>query len=356
MKLLMITRKIDRKDALAGFSYDWIKKISRQVESLKIICLEKGDISDLAQNIEIHSLGKEKSYHSHFIRRLAFILRFQKLAWQITPQVDGVFCHMNPEYTILIWPWAKLFRKKIVSWYTHKAVTWKMQLMERLADVILTASIESFRLPSKKVKVVGHGIDTEKFKPSTINHQPSTIIFTILSVGRISPTKDYETLIKAADILRDQLGFKDFVVNIIGAPGLAEQQSYLESLQQMVRAMNLETKVKFLGPVPNKDIVPYYQKTSLFINLSDTGSLDKAVLEAMACGVLVLTSNEAFEKILPADLLVEKNNPRILAQKILDLSNWSKEKRNDISAKLRQIVVREHNLDNLTVKIIDQFN
>ncbi|MFH0820032.1 MAG: glycosyltransferase family 4 protein [bacterium] len=378
MKLLMITRKVDQDDALAGFAYNWIKKIAKKTDSLKVICLEKGNISGLPENVEIYSLNRDKySRSSRLIRRLALCLNFQKLAWQLTPTVDGVFCHMNPEYTILIAPYAKLFKKKIVSWYTHKAVTWRLKLMEKLADAVLTASPESFRLPSKKVKVVGHGIDVEKFKPSNVILSPPKADeesrenlagssrrstesgtpqddknFIILSVGRISPTKDYETLIKAADILQNKLDFK---IKIIGSPGLAEQASYFFSLKEMVEKMNLREKVEFVGAVPHREIASYFKSADLFVNLSDTGSLDKAVLEAMASGALVLTSNEAFSKILPTELMVEKNQPEILAQKILWVFNLNQDRKKELSGKLRQIVVESHNLDKLVEKIIEQF-
>jgi len=54
----------------------------------------------------------------------------------------------------------------------------------------------------------------------------------------------------------------------------------------------------------------------IFINLSDTGSIDKAVLEAMASGCLVLTSNEAFTNILKPQYLTQKD-PARLAEKII---------------------------------------
>ena len=60
MKLLMITRKVDKDDGLAGFTYNWIKKLAGQVEFLYVMCLEKGNISGLPTNVEVYSLGKEK--------------------------------------------------------------------------------------------------------------------------------------------------------------------------------------------------------------------------------------------------------------------------------------------------------
>ena len=61
---------------------------------------------------------------------------------------------------------------------------------------IFTASHLSFRLKSSKVVVTGHGIDTELFKPDHLRLNPKDQRFNlrILSVGRIAPVKNYETL------------------------------------------------------------------------------------------------------------------------------------------------------------------
>lgn len=349
MKLLMITRKVDKNDALAGFAYDWVKKLGEQTESLKVICLEKGDVSGLPDNIKVYSLGKEKGFG-----RWREFFNFQKLAFKLTPKVDGVFCHMNPEYTILIAPYAKLFGKKIIAWYTHKQVTWKLRLVNLLANKILTASKESFRINSSKTVVTGHGIDVEVFKPSKKQGQKDEI-FKILSLGRISPAKGYEILIKAADILVNKQNIKNLQVNIVGGPGLSNQIIYFEALKEMVKMMNLKQCVFFLGSVPHKKTVEYYQNSDLFINLSDTGSVDKTVLEAMACGCLVITSNEAFFDILPSEFLIEKNQPEKMAQKIKYIMDMSYKEKEEIGAKFREKVKQDHNLDLLVLKIVGQF-
>jgi len=362
MKLLMITRKIDRYDPLAGFAYGWVKKIAQNLDNLKVLCLEKGDISDLPANVEIHSLGKEKG-----TSRFGRFWHFQILALKLVPSVDGIFCHMNPEYTIAIAPYAKIFNKKIVSWYTHGTVTPKLKMMEKVANVILTASKESFRLPSKKVIVTGHGIDTAFFHPpapgqETISkfylagRKPGNLsAFKILSIGRISPTKDYESLIKAIDILVNDKKITGLKVNIIGGPGLPQHQIYLDSLEEMVSVMKLQGIVSFLGAISNIETVGHYQDADLFVNLSHTGSVDKAVLEAMSCGSLVLTSNEAFTPILGPDFIVLSNNPQKLAEKIEWVIKLSAEQKKATKEKLRAEVVKHHDLDNLAIKIIEQF-
>ncbi len=123
----------------------------------------------------------------------------------------------------------------------------------------------------------------------------------------------------------------------------------------MVSRMNIPDKVEFLGPKPNTEIPKYLARSDLFINMSGTGSLDKAVLEAIACGCLSLTSNEAFKEVLPADLIVERDKPAKLAENIKYLLNLPEDKIKKLKDDLRAEVVRNHNLDNLVKKIIRQF-
>ncbi len=341
----MITRKVDQDDSLAGFTYDWVKKIGEQLEKLIVITWQKSDKAGLSENIELISLPENK------IKKL-LVLKFQLL--KILPRVDGVFCHMNPEYTILSAPIAKIFRKKVVSWYTHRAVTLRRRLVELLANKIITASDKSFREPwfKSKVEVLGHGIDINLFRP--LSEREKQNVMRLISVGRISPTKDYESMIKAIDILANQ-GITNIKLNIVGGAGLPGQNIYFDNLKQMAKNMGLADRVEFLGEISHPEIPRYLQHSDVFINLSGTGSVDKAVLEAMACGCVVLTSNEAFAEILPSELMVEKDNPKKLAEKIKWVMELPQEKVISLKQQLRQQVVQNHNLDNLVKKIIEQF-
>ncbi len=347
MKLLMITRKVDRQDHLAGFTYNWVKKIGESLNKsggkLTVICLQKGDTKGL-ENTKIYSLNKNPGKN-----KLSSFFKFQKLAWQLVPRSDGVFCHMNPEYTIAVAPAAKFFRKKIVSWYVHQSVTLRLRILEKLANKILTTNRESFNLQSKKVQVVGHGIDTATFKPGTPESNPQ---LSLLSIGRISPSKDIESMIKAVDILKDRGQL--VTLKIIGGPGLPGQQTYFDSLKKMIKAMNLEAQVEMTGAIAHQNIVPYLQSADIFVNLSKTG-LDKAVLEAMACECLVITSSAAIKSTLPGNLIIKKDRPDLLAIKIDELNKMSLAGKAKLKTELREIVVKNHNLDNLVGKIIASF-
>ena len=350
MKLLMITRKVDLEDSSpAGFTYNWVKKLGEKLEELYVITWQKSDRGDLPKNIEIISLPNNKFFK-------IFVLQFRLL--KILPKVDGVFCHQNPEYTILIGPLAKIFRKRIISWYTHKAVNWRRRLMELLADKILTASSLSFRKPffPNKVEVTGHGIDINYFCKSPYKHKDEK--FHIISVGRISPIKNYETLIKAIDILVNEKNKNNIELIILGSAVLKSDNEYLRKIKKLSESENLIRGkyhyIEIVGRgIPYRDITTTYWNSDLMVNLSQTGSVDKAVLEAMACETLVLTSNEAFKDILKDERLMFKpRDYNDLADKIINLMNLSDEGKKKIGQSLRKAVVDNHNLDKLVGKIL----
>jgi len=217
--------------------------------------------------------------------------------------------------------------------------------------VIFTSTKSGFRLRSKKLNVIGQGIDTDLFKPT--EQARDNKIFRIISVGRISPVKDYETLLQALKIISD----KNIHADIIGGAGTPEQEKYFQSLRKIARGEGIEDCVDFAGPVANREIVGVLQSGDLFVNMSRTGSLDKAMLEAMACAVPILTCNEAMREVLGSykdTLMYEKGGADRLAEKIKEFVSMNKSKREIIGRDLRQIVVRDHGLKQFVGKIISR--
>ena len=342
MKLLIITQKVDINDDNLGSFHSWLEKLAEKAD-IFVIGNYVGKY-DLPENVKVFSLGKERR-----VGRLVKIFKYQWFLLKLLPRVDGVFFHMCPEYVLGAHLLPKIFRKKTLLWYTHKSVNWKLKLAEKLVDKIFTASKESFRLPSKKVEITGHGIDINKFKPAETKKDGSK--FKIISVGRISPVKNYEIMINMAEILKNKdfsaqggsaLGWE---IKIAGAPILENDKKYFEKLKNLIKEKKLDDIVEFVGPIPNKYIAEFYQSGDLFINLSDTGSLDKAVLEAMACGLKILTSNEAFLKTIPLENFTI-NDSMSISDKILSLS----QKENNTY--LQTFISEKNNLNKLIEKIV----
>ncbi len=263
MKLLICTQKVDKNDSVLGFFHLWLEEFAKHCEKLTVICLEKGEY-DLPQNVKVLCLGKNIQYpisNIKFICQLKYLWRFYKYIWQERKNYDGVFVHMNPEYCILGGVFWQLWHKKVLLWYMHKAVNLRLRLGTLFVNKIFTASKESFRLSSEKVEVVGHGIPVDVFADQPENVPAGQLC--LLAVGRNSPSKDFDTAIKA--------------------------------VQELKNNRNLPP-IKFVIESSRKyDEMPkVYHSCHILIHTSRTGSMDKVVLEALAAGRLVVTSSEAY--------------------------------------------------------------
>jgi glycosyltransferase involved in cell wall biosynthesis len=352
LRLLLFNLKTDADDSNLGFTTDWINALAPFCEYVDVVTMQVGRLA-VADNVRVFSVGKERDY-GDARRTLEFYRRLFRLL--CGRQYDVCFAHMMPLFAVMGAPLMKLWRVPIVMWYTHKAVSLKLWLAEKVSGRVVTASPESFRLPSQKVRVVGHGVDTHVFKPLDRKHDTERS-FVVISVGRIAPVKCLNVLIDAAHSLYAEQDVQDLHVRIIGEAA-PEYDEYAHRLREKVKVLNLEDVVEFAGGVSHDRVVDEYQQADVMVNLSKTGSIDKAVLEAMACGLPVVTSNEAFRDMLArwdALLFIPPDSPEQLAASLMKLKHIFDAERLELGNELREIVVREHSMDRLIAHLISVF-
>lgn len=320
-------------------------------------------------NVRVFSLGKEQlRKRSDLVRKrsdlgnfglrsvlveqfqkVKYIINFYRLIWRERKNYDTVFVHMNPIYVVfggLLW---RIWDKKIGLWYAHKQVDLKLRIAEKFANIIFTVARGSFVLQTRKLNIVGHGIPFDFFKkraPSVIHEK-----FRIISVGRISPIKNLETLIEAVNILRD----KNIAIDtlIVGGPAHKGDEEYLEKLKNKVSEKKDEDSVMFTGSIPNNKIREYYWKSDLSINLCPTGGVDKAVLESIASGLLVLVSNEAFSEYFGKYselLLFKERDVTGLARKIMEITSRGDKK--EMKKYIYERTIERANIDCLILRIL----
>lgn len=276
MKLLLVTQTVSQNDPALGFFIRWIEEFAKHCERVEVICLNEGR-HILSKNVRVQSLGKENG-PPRFARRLVYAFRFYALLSRLRGQYDAVFVHMNPEYVILGGPLWRLLGKRVALWYTHKSVNLKLRVATFFANVVLTASKESFRLQSRKIRVTGHGIDTKFFSPG----QPVARDDFALSVGRLTRSKRHDLAIRRAVADHREL-------HIAGeGPDKARLLALVDELHAHVR---------FLGGITQAQLRDEYRAAAYLIHTSETGSLDKVVLEALACGLPVHTNDPALKTL-----------------------------------------------------------
>lgn len=350
MNVLLITQKADRSDPVLGFTHAWFERLARRVEHLHLLVLARGEHT-LPDNVSVMSMGKEAG--AGRVTRLArFAAVMMRLVW--TRRVDAVFVHMCPIYAVLAAPFCKLRGVALIMWITHGADNPTLRLAHRLVDKVLTASPESCALSGPRVVSTGHGIDTVQFTSVTRpEREPGPL--KILSVGRVARVKDYATIIKSLAALTRGTGHPDCSLTIVGACYTAEDEVYRKELDALIAQESLGDRVTFTGGVPHRSIQDHYRNADLFVSASLTGSIDKAVLEAMASGVVTLTCNLSFQRVfgdLAAELMFGAGDQDALTQRIRQLAAMPREQRADLAACLREIVVQQHGLDTLMDRLV----
>lgn len=348
MKLLIVTQKVDIDDPILGFFHRWIEEFAKHCEKITVICLEKGNY-DLPENVMVYSLDKENGGN-----KLKYAFQFFNLSFFQSLDYDTVFVHMNPIYLVLAGWWWRLGGKKVALWYTHRQVDFKLRIAEKFAQIIFTASNESFLLPSPKVLVVGHGIDTEAFNCA---EKPAGQELVILHVGRITRIKNCDILIKAGHELLGKTA-RPVKILFVGGAVTAEDLLYRQELDKLAKELGMGKLVEFKGNVSPRHIKEYYCQSSFSVNLTPTGGVDKAVLESMASETPVLSSNKTFAAYFgeyKEELLFKERDYKDLADKIANLLK-KPEQLPAISRYLREQVIEAASLQKLIPEIIGRMN
>jgi glycosyltransferase involved in cell wall biosynthesis len=332
MKLLVITQKIDLDDDIKGFFHQWAQKLANKADFVSIICLEKGRYS-LPDNVRIFSLGKEK-----FNSRIRYVLNFYKYIWNLRNDYDVVFVHMNPIYVVMggiLW---EFMNKKIFLWYNHRYGNFIVRLAANIADKVFHTSSFAFATRFENSAIMPVGVDTSTFsKNNNANKQKNSI----LCLGRISPVKKIQVLIK-------------FTLNIVGEAEKGEEV-YFKEIKELAKELEVKNKIKFLGKVPNYKTPELYNQSEIFVNLTPSGSFDKTIIEAMACEAVPVLCNESLKGFLPNFLIFREDSVEDLKEKIVYLFNMETEAKNKLGKSLRSLAIEHHGLDSLVAKLSEIF-
>ena len=348
MNVLVLNIRTDADDTALGFTTAWINGLAKRCRRITVITMYAGHI-DVAANVDVYSIGKERGYSR--VRKL-FAFYWLALTLGRRDSIDVCFAHMTPLLATLFSPIGKARHIPTLLWYAHKSVPLTLRVAHLLVDRCVASTPEGFRLPSRKTFFVGQGIDTAVFRPphATTSHYETTW----MSVGRIAPIKNVHEMIQSVALVR-RLGV-DVRLVLVGDAITDEDHAYRLSLQYLCRDLRLESAVEFQGAIPFRDVPICYRQAGLFLNLSDSGSLDKAILESMASGCIPVSRNEAFQQLAVEHglgELIPRPGPEGVAECVSALLGLDIRLRRRLRRRLRQIVVSEHSLDTLADRMVD---
>lgn len=185
--------------------------------------------------------------------------------------IPKMFTYLN------IAKWRLIFRKKI-------------DRMIAVSNSEKRNIITTLCIPEDKIEVIYHGVDHNFFRPldkidevkNTLNKKyrigNNPFIF---HVSSYQPKKNVLALIKAFHGLRNEL--KEYKLVLAG--------KHFGQVRNFVRKLNLERRVIFTGFLSDNDLPKFYNAAEVFAFPSFHESFGMPILEAMACGCPVITSN-----------------------------------------------------------------
>ena len=140
----------------------------------------------------------------------------------------------------------------------------------------------------ERVHLVHHGVDVGRFRPSPQAAERRAGPPRIVSVGRLVDKKGFADLLAACRLLKDRR--QSFRLDLYGDGPLHDR------LADEIARLDLTEEVRLLGERPRRDLLPALQEADLFALTpvvtadGDRDGIPNVVLEAMACGLPVVTT------------------------------------------------------------------
>ncbi|MEZ4710761.1 MAG: glycosyltransferase [Caldilineaceae bacterium] len=146
----------------------------------------------------------------------------------------------------------------------------------------------------------------------------SSTPFFLLCVGRMTPKKGFDVLIRA--LAQPELAARDVLAVMVGE---GDQKA---ALQTLAHELGVAERLRWVGNVPNDQISRYYNACDVLINPSvrnPVDGLNVCVLDAMSCAKPVVASDVSGSPLAVVDgetgLLVPENDPADLAAALAKL-------------------------------------
>lgn len=148
-------------------------------------------------------------------------------------------------------------------------------------------------IPENKICLIPNSVDTTRFVPveseqkallrKKLNLPPTDII--AIYTGRLVSYKGLPLLLKVWNELRSK--HENTLLTLAGSGGLDIHNCEAE-LREYVISAGLENDILFLGTVQN--VPEYLQASDLFVFPTENDAFPSSIIEAMACGLPVVTT------------------------------------------------------------------
>lgn len=177
-----------------------------------------------------------------------------------------------------------------------------------------------------KITCIPHGIALDRFYPKS---KTPTSEFRLVCIGNINSNKNQLHILRALKNLPERV-----VLHLYGK----EEKAYKKKLIQYIEKNKLSDRVFFHGYIPNSEIPEVLNRSDVFVLASENEGFPVSILEALACEVLVLSSDSGGGSrfILDEKHIFSLEDVEDLQNKIMDLIKMDFQNRQYISNHYRK--------------------
>lgn len=216
----------------------------------------------------------------------------------------------------------------------------KADLILSCSDYVTNKIKARFPQYAQICRTVNNGVDANYFVSDPKIPRHNSNVPQMLFVGRISPEKGIHDLIDAFIEVTQQypqarltiagphiVVAKEFLFDLQPEPEVQALKyfyniNYLEYIKSKIPA-HLSSQVIFTGPLPQEELLPYYQNADLVINPSLSEAFGMTLVEAMATQTPVIATTIGGMPEIVDDgvtgLLVNPGNPQAIAKAAIEL-------------------------------------
>lgn len=337
--LFLFNLEVDSQSRVLAAGLDWIIAFSEHCHKVIVFSTHVGEYK-LPNNVTVIELsgpgflGKFR-WFKNSTRALFMYLR-----------TDGekiVFHHMS-QYTV-IFPgiFLRIFGARQGLWYAHAAKGITLYLAEKISNKTFTSAKGAFPIFSKKLTLLGQGVDTSKFSLAFQENNDSKREG-IFSLGRINSVKNLEKLLETIPVKH---------VKRIEFMGRLEDKNYKLMIENLAKTKKLNLVIN--DSKPYNEIPLYLTKWSYYYCGTNT-AVDKAAIEAAACGCIIISKNKNVLNLTGMDSIYNNFNLLVPENLFDQISFFDKLTNKDISLirkEISKISCEQNNVVNTTHKVVD---
>ena len=145
--------------------------------------------------------------------------------------------------------------------------------------------INDYRCPSEKIFVVENGVNIKRF---AIKTKKANDILNIIFVGFLRELKNVEKIFSVLKVFIEK-GRSSFLT-IVGRG----DKNYISKLKSISEELDIDKRVIWKGYIPYPELPEVYAENDILLLLSYSEGLPKVILEAISCGLKVVSSRSFY--------------------------------------------------------------